>query len=160
IAGRAQMDGYFFEGRAGEAVTMAAMNTSGSLSARLDLYDPSGTQVPAGNNGFGNTGSGSVVLPFTGTYTIIVRDYSLAQIGGHNIHSRFTTPGRCGNAIACGQTLRGSITGRAQTEGYFFSGNAGEAVMLVAMSTSGTLSARLDVYDPSGTLVPRGNNGF
>ena len=157
IGSPAQQDTWTFSANAGEAVVLAAVATSGMLAARLDLYF-NGVLVPGGNNGFGNAVTGSVALPSTGTYVVIVHDYALTRTGGYNLHLGFTTGG-CAAQIGCGQLLGGNISGAAHHNSYVFSATAGEAVVLAAVATSGTQAARLDLYF-NGVLVPGGNNGF
>ena len=158
IGGAAQHDSYAFSATAGEAVVLASLATSGTQAARLDLYF-NGVLVPGGNNGFGNTATGSVLLPSTGTYTVIVRDYALNRVGGYNLAFRSTT-GKCASAITCGLMPDGYIVALGQLDSYSFTATAGQSVVLAAVATSGTLAARLDLYGPNGTLVPGGNNGF
>lgn len=67
----AQQDTYTFSAN--------AVATSGTLAARLDLNTPS--RAPIGNNGFGNTSTGSLTLPVTGVYTILVRGLNLNKTG-------------------------------------------------------------------------------
>ncbi|MGH9842869.1 MAG: pre-peptidase C-terminal domain-containing protein, partial [Blastocatellia bacterium] len=152
----ARQDTYTFNGNAGEAVNVGAVAVSGVLAARAEIYSPSNTLI--GANGFGNTNTGSLTLPATGTYTILVRDFNLNRTGPYAINLQFTT-GRCGTAIACGETKTGrNIASIAQQDSYTFSANAGEAVNIAAVATSGELAARLELYSPANTLI--GANGF
>ena len=156
VGGAAQHDSYAFSATAGEAVILAAVTTSGTMVARLDLY-LNGVKVSGGDNGSGNTATGSVVLPSTGTYVVMVRDSALNRTGGYNLHLAFTT-GRCAGPIGCGQLLGGNVGGAAQHNSYTFSATAGEAVILAAVTTSGTMVARLDLYF-NGVKVSGGDNG-
>ncbi len=83
----AEQDPYTFSGNQGEAVNIAAIATSGSLCARAELYDPSGNLIAASLGIPGcNSNTGSVNLPSTGTYTILVRDFGLNGTGNYNIN--------------------------------------------------------------------------
>jgi uncharacterized protein (TIGR03437 family) len=155
IAGSAQQDTYTFSANVGEAVNIAAVAASGPLAARLELYSPSNTLV--GANGFGNTNTGSLTLPVSGVYTILVRDFNLSRAGSYAINLQFTT-GRCGTAIACGQTLSRNIDSIARQDTFTFTGNTGEAVNVSAVASSGGLAARAEIYSPSNSLI--GANGF
>jgi hypothetical protein len=130
--------------------------TSGTLRAHLEIYGPAGVFVA--DNGFYNDKTTVVSLPSTGTYTVLVRDYALTASGGYDVYLQFTTPGRCGRGITCGDTLDGAIVAIAQIDSYFFVANAGERVFMTAVSSSGTLRAHLAIYDPNGTFVA--DNGF
>ena len=151
IAAPGQQNTYTFGANAGEAVIITTVATSRTLGAHAELYGPTGSFV-AGTNypGYNNT-LGNVVLPATGTYTIIVRDNGLTSTGAYNVHLRFTTPGRCGTAITCGQTLSGTVTATTQSDSYTFSANAGEAVIITTVVTSGLLGAHAELYGPTGS---------
>jgi DUF971 family protein len=86
----AEEDAYTFRGTAGESVTISVLQSSGLIRPRADLYDPTGRPI------FGAVvinGSITVVLPVTGTYTIIVRDDDLRDGGTYTI--RYERVGGC-----------------------------------------------------------------
>jgi hypothetical protein len=124
IAAAGQHDTYVFSANAGEKVIIAAVASSGTLRAHLQLLDPD--QLFVGDNGFYNDATGNLGLSKTGIYTIIVSDYGSTATGGYSVYLQFTTPGRCGPAFTCGQTVTGSIASVAGMDSYHFSGNAGE----------------------------------
>jgi len=108
---------YTFSGTAGEAVVFTARTSSGSLDAYADLYGPTGNNL--GRAWGGN--SGSVSLPATGTYTILVHDYGYTASGSYGLNLSFVT-GRCGTAIACGQTLSNAVNAVGQAVPYLSAG--------------------------------------
>jgi len=149
----AEQDTYTFSGNANERVVISAVAISGGLCARAELYDPSGSLVAASTGIPGcNSNTGSVNLPSTGAYTILVRDFNLSSTGTYNVNLQFTT-GQCVTPIACGQTIANVQLVVAEQDTYTFTGNANEKVVISAVSTSGNLCARAELYDPSGSLV-------
>jgi hypothetical protein len=60
--------------------------------------------------------------------------------------------------IDCGQTVTGTIVSPPQKDSYTFTADAGEAVIVTAVATSGTLSAFAQLFDPSGIPIA-GNSG-
>ncbi|MEW6130643.1 MAG: C25 family cysteine peptidase [Acidobacteriota bacterium] len=152
ISASGEQDLYTFSGNQGEAVNIAAIATSGDLCVRIELYDPSSTAIAVNLFGICNLNTGSVVLPATGTYTILIRDMNSTRTGNYNINLQFTT-GSCAAAITCGQTVGGSIDAIVEQDAYSFSGNQGEAVNIVALAASGNLCARIELYDPAGTAL-------
>jgi uncharacterized protein (TIGR03437 family) len=156
ISAAGQQDVYTFSTNAGEAVIIAAIATSGTLSARLELYSPSNTLIAS--NGGGNTSTGSVKLTATGVYIILVRDNFLSRAGRYSLNLQFTT-GRCSAPIAGGQILSGSINSVAKQDSFVFFGRQGGSVIISAIATSGTLSARLEVYSPSNMLIASNGGG-
>ncbi|MCI0623199.1 MAG: hypothetical protein L0387_16345 [Acidobacteria bacterium] len=127
-----------------------AVATSGMLAARVELYGPSGSLVVT--NGVGNTSTVSARLTLTGTYTILVRDFGLQNPGAYDLNLQFTS-GRCGASIGCGQTLSATLSSRAQQNAHVLCAATGQAVVISARSTSGTLSARAELYGPTGNLI-------
>jgi hypothetical protein len=145
----AQNDAYTFSATAGEAVVLTVMTSSGKLGSFADLYDPSGNLI---GNDFQSLVTNSIPLPATGTYTIMVHDLIDVSTGSYAVCVTFTT-GRCGTAIACGQTLSSELVSVAQNDAYTFSGTAGRGVVINAMGNSPNLTACADLYDPSGNKV-------
>ena len=128
---------------------VSAVATSGTLQARAELYRPDGTFIGSSTI---NGSTGSVVLPLTGTYTILVRDFGLNKTGAYNVSLIFTT-GRCGTGIANGQTIGGNIANIAEQDAFEFCGVGGSSVVVAAVATSGTLQARAELYRPDGTFI-------
>ena len=155
----AEQDTYTFSGDAGEAVSIAAVATAGSLCARVELYGPTGNFM-VGNPGVSCNGIIAATLPTTGTYTILVRDVLANQTGAYNVNLQFTT-GRCGTVIDCGQTITISTPiVIAEQDIYIFDAIAGEAISISALATSPccSLCARVELYGPAGNLIA-GNPG-
>jgi hypothetical protein len=156
---QAQQDSHRFTATAGEAVVFAVVRSSGLMRPRADLYGPNGRAVLGGLAVDG--ASLSATLTTTGTYTLVVRDDDAKDGGTYNLNLQFTT-GRCGEAIACGETRGGAMpdgtgnpTGNAQAQqdSRTFIAAAGEAVVFAAVATSGALRPRTDLYGPAGRLV-------
>ena len=78
-------DHYFFNGVAGQQITISLDRTSGQVDPYLELYNPAGVRVAVNNNG--GTGTNSLIngrtLLQTGRYQIVARGVS--STGGYNI---------------------------------------------------------------------------
>ena len=133
-----------FSGNAGEAVQITGVTTSGTLCTRTNLYNPAGGLM--GTTGC-NSSNGPFILPSTGSYTILVYDDNFQDSGGYNLNLQFLT-GRCAGSISCGQTLPGNISDKAAMVTKKFSGNAGEAVQITGVTTSGTLCTQDQPLQP------------
>ena len=144
-----QKDTYTFSGNAGEAVSIYARGTSGSVSAFAELFDSGGTRLAVGD-------IDSLVLPSTDTYTIDISEFGANHTGTYEVGLQFTT-GRCSSSISCGQTLSGNFASRVQRDVYSFSGDGGEAVSIYARGTSGSVSAFAALYDSGGTRLTFGD---
>ena len=95
-------------------------------------------------------------LQHTGLYTIVIRDAGLNEAGNYNI-TLLKIPGVVsseadpdGGPIASGQTLSGTINAISDLDAFQFYGQAGERVIINAVTTSGTLTRRFDSL-PSGS---------
>ncbi|HEX6504593.1 MAG TPA: choice-of-anchor D domain-containing protein [Terriglobales bacterium] len=150
IAAVAQFNAYSFSARAGQAIRFAALATSGNLCAVAALYNPSGTVVTAEDC---NGSTGSIGISTTGKYTILVYDHSLTNTGTYNLSLQSTT-GNCARSLPCGLPgASGNITKRAELDAYSFNAIAGQAAIISAQSTAGSLCAVAALYSPSGSVV-------
>jgi hypothetical protein len=160
LEGGGHQASYIFSGNAGEAVNISAARKSGSsfLCTVAELYSPSGALIKTSNC---NRSTGSVTLPSTGAYTILIRDDNFADDGLYVMSLSFVT-GRCGASFPCNGTgtLTGNFTGGGQQDSYTFTGGSGEAVNISAARNSGAssfLCAVAELYDPAGRLIATGS---
>jgi hypothetical protein len=136
----AQQDFYKFSANVGEVIAWASVPTSGSLDPCADLY-ASGKKIVTGTcNGV----SGPFTIPTTGTYTLVVHDFSYSNTGNYNLNLQFPT-GRCATSTACGQTKSATLV-PAQQDAYSFSAKVGEVVTFPSVVTSGSIIACADLY--------------
>lgn len=143
----AQANSYTFSGTAGERIVLTVTDTFGTLDPQASLFGPTGSLITDTISH-----SASTALPTTGTYTVIVADdWSFQQTGGYNLGIQFTT-GRCGTAIACGQTASANLNA-AENDSYTFSAIAGERVVLTVARTSGTITTKAELYGPTGAFM-------
>jgi hypothetical protein len=139
---------YTFDGIAGERVLFGAKAAAGSPVCMVtELYGPTGQWLGAESC---NQASGVITLPTTGNYTLVLSEYLADHIGDYDVHLQFVS-GRCATPIACGQTLRDTLTNRIQHPVYIFSGNAGETVLFAAKAAVGSpVCMAAELYGPTG----------
>ena len=149
ITGVGESYTYRFVAEAQETVSITAQETGGGLNACWELYDPIGQSLGVA------CGQGEKTLAVAGGYTIRVFDGSYTKTGSYDINLVFVsdTGSNCGAAIACGQTLPGSIADVGESGTFRYPAVAGEAVSITAKATGGPLSACWNLYDPQGSLV-------
>jgi hypothetical protein len=84
------LDSHVFSASAGNKVIIRMSTTSGYLSPYIRLFDPAGTEI---GSDWGSTNAEiiSILLPSTGTYTIIATDYYGNYSGGYKL--TFERPG-------------------------------------------------------------------
>ncbi len=167
----AQSSTYTFSANANDVVDFTAVTTSGTLSPKIRLYNPGGalvaTAYPANGNGTCSGGPtvemNSITLPASGTYAVLVGDCSDTNTGNYDIYAqRMNNPSGAAN-LPFGQTQTGLIASVAQSNTYTFSANASDVIDFTAVTTSGSFSPKIRLYNPSGALVatayPANGNG-
>jgi hypothetical protein len=136
--------------------------TSGSLSPKIRLYNPAGTLLSSANPGncYGSTiEMNTVTLPASGTYTVLVGDCSDTNTGNYVIYAQRTNNPSGAASLPFGQTQTGSISSATQSNSYTFSANANDLVDFTMVATSGSLSPKIRLYNPAGTLLSSANPG-
>ena len=169
ITSVAQENTYTFSANANDVADFTLVTTSGSLSPRIRVYQPDGALVGQNysNNGTGGCGGptnielNTVTLPATGTYTVLVGDCSDTNTGNYAIYSQRTNNPSGAANLPFDQTQNGSITSVAQEGAYTFTANANDVADFTLVTTSGSLSPKIRLYQPNGALVAQtySNNG-
>ncbi len=154
--------GWMFAGTQGERIIVAAVRINGNLNPRIRLRRIGGMADEAQSNCGDRLDHG---LTLTASYSIFVEDCTLTQTGAYNItfvkvlpDSTTSSGDPDGGPIASGQTLAGQMSVRSDFDGFQFSANTGERVVVTAVMTSGTLSPRIRLYPPDGGPEERQNN--
>ena len=81
------LDAYQFSGQTGQHVLFTAVTTQGSLDTLISLYAPSGTLEKNTYNSGQLRGDDKLdwTLKEAGTYTVVVEDCGLNDIGDYNL---------------------------------------------------------------------------
>ena len=135
---------YSFTANANDTLFFDVASAAGDFSWRL--IDPSGNQL-GGPRGFNTT---SVVLPYAGTWTILIEGQaSESSIGSYNftpiISPTITT------ALTLGTAVNGTITTPSETDAYTFGLSAPGQVVFDSLTASNQFSWTLT--GPGGTVV-------
>ena len=158
-----QSNGYTFAANAGDVFDFTATVTSGSLSPRLRLYNPSGALISSANPGACNGSTiemNAILLQTGGTYTLLIGDCSDTHMGEYYIYAqRLNNPVGAAN-LPFGQPLTGTIGLPAESRTYTFNANVNDDVVFTVEVKSGTASPKIRIYNASnGTLVRSANPG-
>jgi hypothetical protein len=160
IGSPAQSNSYIFNGSANEVIDFTMVTTSGSLSPKIRLYNPSGTllsQVWPNYPNYCTTAStvemNTVQLPASGDYTVLLGDCSDTNTGNYDVYAQSTNDPFGPAPILWGQVQTGAIGSQAQSNTYTFSGSANNSIDLTMVTTSGSLSPKIRIYNPDGTLL-------
>ena len=158
IGSAAQNNSYTFKAHANDVVDFTVV--ASGLSPKIRLYDPTGALIAA-NNPFGCSGSvvelDTVTLTVTGTYTVLIADCSDTLSGSYEIYAERTENPVGAANLPFGQTLAGTISSSSQNNAYTFKAVKNDVVDFTMVTTSGTLSPKIRLYNPKGALVASNN---
>ena len=121
----------------------------GSFIPYIELYSPDGIQLAAASGQIDRT------ITVTGTYMMILRDDDAAQSGTYDLVWQKLNGTCSASALACGQSVTGSIGRDATTPPWRFyslSFAAGDQVSIRTVKTGGDYSFNpyLELYSPDG----------
>jgi RHS repeat-associated protein len=150
---------YTVSGSAGEEVSIRVSEFAFPKEAWLEWFNAEGKNI--GEKGFTGTGfMESVVLPATGTYTLVVNPYYPANIGSMKFtafNSTVVTGSITPTTSGESKTVTTSVPGQYAT--VTFSGSANEEVSLV-FSESTIKSGSVVVLSPEGYEVAPSNESL
>jgi hypothetical protein len=161
ITSAAQSNTYTFSANAADVMDFTLTATNGMLSPKILLYNPSGTLLTSANNYEcrGSTIELNIVqIPTTGKYTVLVRDCFDTFTGNYALYSQRTNDPSRPVPLRFGHTQSGEITSAAESKTYTFNGSASDVVDFTLTTTSGSLSPKVRLYNPDGTLLASANN--
>jgi hypothetical protein len=95
----------------------------------------------------------TVKVPVTGSYTVLVGDCSDTNSGNYEIYAQRTDNPIGAVPVYWGQTQAGKIGSAAQSNTYTFVGTANNVVDFTMVATSGSLSPKIRLYNPDGSLL-------
>ena len=163
ITSAAQSNSYTFSATQNDVLDFTMVVTSGSLSPKIRIYEPNGTQLTSASNSFcsGSTLElNTVTIPSSGTYTVIFGDCSDTNTGNYVIYTQRTNNPTGTATLMFGPGQTGMITSAAQSNSYIFSANADDVFDFTVVTTSGSLSPKIRLYEPNGALLSGANNSF
>ncbi len=158
-----QNNTYTFVANANDEIDFTMTTTSGSLSPKIRIYEPNGTPLTQGWNGYcqGSTLElNTVQIPTTGTYTVLVGDCSDTNTGSYNLYAQRTNNPSGAAILPFGPGQNNLIGLAAQSITYIFSGSQNEVIDFTMTTTSGALSPKIRLYKPDGTLLDQAWNGY
>jgi hypothetical protein len=161
IASESQNNTYTFGANANDLLDFTLVTTSGKFSPKIRIYSPTGTLVgqayPSYPNGACTGGAtlemNTLKAPVAGTYTALIADCSDTNTGGYNIYMQRTNNPAAAPVLLFGPTQTGLIGSSAKNNSYVFAGYANEVVDFTLITTTGTVSPRIRLYNPNGTLL-------
>jgi hypothetical protein len=162
LSSAAQSNTYTFNANSGDELDFTMARTSGSLAPKIRLYNPDGTLNAFANPGNCNGATvemNTVALSMTGTYTVLVGDCSDTQVGNYAIYVQRINNPSGPFSVLWEQIQSSTISPGAQSDTYTFNGVASDVIDFTMSRTSGSLSPKIRLYNPDGTLKSVVNPG-
>jgi hypothetical protein len=160
ISAAAQSNSYTLGGTVNDVVDFTMVTTSGSLVPKISLYTPAG-KLLSSSNPYACEGStvemNTVQIPATGTYTVDASDCSSTNTGDYALYVQRTNNPGGATPDSYGQMASGEISWAAQSNTYTFSANLNDVVDFTMTTTNGSLSPKIRLYEPNGSLLSSAN---
>ncbi len=156
-------DLYYYNGNAGQEITIEMTRSSGNVDPYLVLYRPNGTYLAYNDDGAGYPNARLVYrLPESGRYQIVARSWNNCCTGGYTI--RVTTGASGQDAddrrwLVHNRWLRGYINPNNDEDWYYFSGIQGRIVSIRMNKSGSSLDSYLELYDSRGNRIAYDDDG-
>jgi hypothetical protein len=154
-------DDYYFEGSAGQAITIRLDKRDSSIDPYVELYNPDGTLLGQDDDNGGNANSRlAISLRQNGRHKIIAREYG-SGTGGYRLSlSQESVADPDDNRwITLGGSLQGTISPNNDRDWYFFSGVAGRSISIRMNKIDSGLDSYLELYNEGGAKVIENDDG-
>ncbi len=154
-------DDYYFDGSAGQAITVRMDKRDSGIDSYVELYNPDGSLLGQDDDRGGNGNARlAITLRQNGRHKIIAREYG-SGTGGYRLSlSRESTADPDDNRwIAFGNTLQGTISPNDDRDWYYFSGISGRSVNIHMNKADSGLDSYLELYNEAGVKVAENDDG-
>ncbi len=156
----AEEDSYTFAADAGDIILVRMSKISGTLKPHVGIVDEGGTELCADYDYYNTAEIAACTMPSTGAYSVRATDHNLVNTGTYGLYiQRLNAPGNT-TSFAYGSTQSGSLTSAALLNTLTIGGNTGDHLVVQATTTSGTVSPKIRVYDPTGTLLCQNSSTY
>jgi hypothetical protein len=163
ISSAGQTNAYTFSANLNDEIDFTLVTTSGNFVPKLQASTPNNAQWFSYNPGYCNGSTlevNTVQIPETGTYTLYVMDCSGSNTGNYALYAQRTNNPSGASNLPFAQVESGSISSAAQSNTYTFSANLNDEIDFTMLTTSGSLSPKLRLYNPNGTLLTSASPGY
>lgn len=163
ISSAGEQDVYYFDGSAGQEVTIEMMKSSGNLDPYITLYRPNGSYLAYDDDGAGYPNARLCYrLPESGRYQIRAKSYASSQTGAYTLRVNAGSGGRDtddGRWLVHDRWLDGRIDPNSDEDWYYFSGIEGRIVSIRMNRSGGGLDSYLELYGPNGSRIAYDDDG-
>ncbi len=154
-------DDYYFDGSAGQAITLRMDKRNSNIDPYLELYNPDGSLLGQDDDNGGNLNARiAITLRQNGRHKVVAREYG-SGTGGYRISlDRESVADPDDNRwVSFGSTLEGTISPNNDEDWYYFSGTSGRSVSIRMNKIDSGLDPYLELYNPNGVKVAYNDDG-
>jgi hypothetical protein len=157
----AEADSYTLTATANDIILLRVGVTAGTMKPLLRVFDPAGTKLCSAGNSY-STGAeiAYCALPQSGTYTILVNDYTAIKSGTYNLYVQRLNNPADPVALTVGTTHPAAIQAVAEADSYSLAANANDVVLLRAGITAGDMNPLVRVFGPDGVVTCTAGNAY
>jgi hypothetical protein len=153
IAAAGEIDCFRFSGTAGDRIRVRLPETSGALSAIVEVVRPDGTTQSCATSSNDTT----CTLEDTGAHRIFVYDQTGLKTGDYVVSAqRLNNPAGCTALTFGAAPTTAAIAAAGQTDCFSFAGTAGDRIRVRVAETAGSLWAVQEMVRPNGTTLACG----
>lgn len=148
-------DTYSVEANQNDKLILRLYRTVGALSGRMRLFDRAGNivcQEDAFQGGALVTIEPCIITQ-SGTFGLIIDDENGTALGDYQLHlQRYRNAGNV-LATSYGNPITGTLSTPAEIDGYTYSADANDTLLIRIVRETGSYSPRIRMYDKDGDLV-------
>ncbi len=143
----AEIDTYTFTGELEDQVVVRMNRTPGTLDPHIRVYGPDGTLLcGSSKSSFDRLAEVQCALEASGVHTILAGDLGAQDTGEYAVHLQRTNGPGSANAIAFGETIKGTLTNVADLGAYkiFHTETLGTLPQVNSITTYVVMESRKD----------------
>lgn len=156
ISPKVDVDGYSFQGKAGDSIRIVTVGHSNYFDPVIELRGPGGAVIQTQSCSVGY-GTCSINLDQTlssdGTHYINISDVSNNESGSYTLHLDQYRPANNWDAMTYDNPVTDLLGHGGDHDFFAFNGTSGTGVRINVAGNSNYLDPWLQVWDPSGTMI-------
>ncbi len=153
ISPATDIDRYTFCAEAGDEVRIIVQATYDAMDPRVELLDPQGVELQEKTCDHTCSFIMSETITVDGTYTILVRDVGVNDVGSYRLQLEKTPPKLNMPSLLYGTPATDMISPATDEDWFLIPMEAGTSVVLALQATFDSMDPHLALFDPTGVFV-------
>ncbi|HEY1254123.1 MAG TPA: hypothetical protein VGF01_05035 [Terracidiphilus sp.] len=157
ISNPGQIDNFTFSGTTGQFVSMELTSATFGCCVSASILNPDGSTLISNYTGGTSLALGPVVLPATGTYTLVIAPYSGSLITGNASVTLWLFSEQTGTVITPGTSTPVAINTPGQSDTMTFSGTVGQYASVQLANSTFACCVAVSILNPDGSTLIANN---